>query len=61
MGYTGNVRLDDRNKSYRIVEFFDWQLTPRFGGQFRAVYQKDIRQGGADQNWLSSVCARPMH
>lgn len=53
LGYTGNVRLDDRNKSYRIVEFFDWQLTPRFGGQFQAVYQKDIRQGGAGQNWLS--------
>lgn len=53
LGYTGNVRLDDSNRSYRIVEFFDWQTTPRFGGQFQAVYQKDIRAGGRDQNWMS--------
>ena len=37
LGYTGNVKLDDSNKSYRIVEFFDWQVTPRFGGQVEAV------------------------
>lgn len=53
LGYTGNVLLDDRNKSYRLVEFFDWQLTPRFGGQAEAVYHKDLRPGGHDQNWIS--------
>jgi maltoporin len=53
LGYTGNVKLDDSNKSYRVVEFFDWQVTPRFGGQVEAVYQKDIRPDGSDQNWIS--------
>ncbi|MBV7514593.1 carbohydrate porin [Pseudomonas sp. PDM25] len=53
LGYTGNVKLDDSNKSYRVVEFFDWQVTPRFGGQIEAVYQKDIRSDGSDQNWIS--------
>jgi len=36
-----------------VVEFFDWQVTPRFGGQVEAVYQKDIRPDGGDQNWMS--------
>ncbi|WP_457493526.1 carbohydrate porin, partial [Streptomyces sp. P5_D11] len=53
LGYTGDVGLDDSNKSYRLVEFFDWQVTPRFGGQVEAVYQKDIRPDGNGQNWIS--------
>ena len=53
LGYTGDTGLDDSNKSYRLVEFFDWQITPRFGGQVQAVYQKDIRPDGVDQDWLS--------
>jgi len=53
LGYTGDPRLDTSSKSYRAVEFFDWQLTPRFGGQVEAVYQKDIRPDGQDQNWIS--------
>jgi maltoporin len=53
LGYTGDVGLDDSNKSYRLVEFFDWQVTPRFGGQIEAVYQKDIRPDGNGQNWIS--------
>ncbi|SDH33685.1 maltoporin [Pseudomonas flavescens] len=53
LGYTGNVGLDDNNKSYRVVEFFDWQVTSRFGGQFQALYQKDIRPDGNDQQWIS--------
>jgi maltoporin len=39
LGYTGDTRLDNSSKRYRIVEFFDWQVTPRFGGQIEAVYQ----------------------
>lgn len=53
LGFTGNVRLDDSSKRYRLVEFFDWQTTSRFGGQAAFVYQKDIRQQGRDQNWIS--------
>ena len=53
LGYTGNTALDKSSKSYRAVEFFDWQVTPRFGGQVEAVYQKDVRPGRQDQNWIS--------
>ncbi|WP_138738139.1 maltoporin [Pseudomonas sp. FSL W7-0098] len=53
LGYTGDFRLDNSSKRYRIVEFFDWQLTPRFGGQVEAVYQKDFRPDGGNQEWLS--------
>ncbi|MGE6991797.1 maltoporin [Pseudomonas sp. NPDC047961] len=60
LGYTGDVTLDESAKSWRIVEFFDWQVTPRFGGQFQAVYQKDTRQDGGDQDWIS-VGVRPVY
>ncbi|KAF1031931.1 MAG: Maltoporin [Pseudomonas sp.] len=53
LGYTGDTTLDRTSKSYRAVEFFDWQVTPRFGGQVEAVYQKDIRPGNQDQTWMS--------
>ena len=53
LGYTGNFKLDNSSKRYRIVEFFDWQVTPRFGGQIEAVYQKDFRPDGGNQEWLS--------
>ena len=44
LGYTGDVTLDNSAKSWRVVEYFDWQLTPRFGGQFQVVYQKEARR-----------------
>lgn len=53
LGYTGNTRLDNSSKRYRLVEFFDWQVTQRFGGQVEAVYQKDVRPQGGNQEWLS--------
>ena len=53
LGYTGDFRLDNSSKRYRIVEFFDWQVTPRFGGQVEAVYQKDFRPDGGNQECLS--------
>ena len=53
LGYTGDFRLDNSSKRYRVVEFFDWQVTPRFGGQIEAVYQKDFRPDGGNQEWLS--------
>ena len=60
LGYTGDVTLEESAKSWRGVEFFDWQVTPRFGGQFQVVYQKDKRQGGGDQDWIS-VGGRPVY
>jgi maltoporin len=60
LGYTGDVTLDESAKSWRVVEFFDWQVTPRFGGQLQVVYQKDKRQGGGDQDWIS-LGVRPVY
>lgn len=60
LGYTGDPTLDNSNQSWRVVEFFDWQVSPRFGGQFNIVYQKDKRSDGEDQNWLS-VGVRPVY
>jgi maltoporin len=53
LGYTGDPSLDNSSSSWRAVEFFDFQLTPRLGGQVQFIYQKDKRPDGADQNWLS--------
>ena len=53
LGYTGDVSLDRDARSWRLVEHFHWQLSPRFGGQLQAVYQKDKRPGAADQDWIS--------
>lgn len=60
LGYTGDPTLDRDNQSWRVVEYFDWQVTPRFGGQFQVVYQKDRRPDGGDQDWLS-VGVRPVY
>lgn len=60
LGYTGDTSLDQDNKTWRVVEFFDWQVTPKFGGQVQAVYQKDKKPGGADQDWIS-VGVRPVY
>ncbi|MFD2643627.1 maltoporin [Pseudomonas japonica] len=60
LGYTGDPALDNGNQSWRAVEYFDWQLTPRFGGQFQVVYQKDRRPDGNDQDWLS-LGVRPVY
>ena len=43
LGYTGDVTLDRDNQSYRLVEFFDWQATPRLGGQVQFVAQQLLR------------------
>ncbi len=60
LGYTGNTTLDKSSKSYRAVEFFDWQVTPRFGGQIEAVYQKDVRPGARTRTGCRSVCVLRM-
>lgn len=60
MGYTGNTKLDKDSKSWSMVEYFDWQTTERFGGQFQVVYQKDVRPDGDNSRWLS-MGVRPVY
>lgn len=60
LSYTGDASLDSSDKSWRVVEFVNWQLTPRFSGQVQFLYQKDTRPEGDDRNWIS-VGARPVY
>ncbi|TBU74657.1 maltoporin [Pseudomonas daroniae] len=60
LGYTGDPTLSSGNKSWRVVEFVTWDMTAKLSGQVQAVYQKDSRTDGADQNWIS-VGARPVY
>ncbi|HDS0918407.1 TPA: carbohydrate porin [Pseudomonas putida] len=60
LGYTGDSALDNSNQSWRLVEFFDWQVTRAFSGQFQVVYQNDTRSDGQNQKWLS-VGLRPIY
>ncbi|WP_090943663.1 maltoporin [Azotobacter beijerinckii] len=60
LGYTGDPTMDNDNKSWRLVNNLDWQVTSRFGGQLMAVYQKDIRPDGDDSRWLS-LGVRPVY
>lgn len=53
LGYTGDTSLSSNDSSWRVVEYFDWQLSPRFSGQLAAVYQKDKRSDGIDSEWMS--------
>ena len=60
LGTTGDVELNRSNRSWRLLDYFDWQVTPRFGGQFQVVTQRDYRDGGEKQDWIS-VGARPVY
>lgn len=53
LGSTGDNSLSSSDVSYRVLDFFDWQITPRWGGQVAAVYQKDRRPNGDDLRWTS--------
>ena len=53
LGSTGDIGTRRDSASYRLVEFFDWQIGPRWGGQLQFVYQTDKRDTG-DQHWLST-------
>lgn len=60
LGSTGDVGLDRDSASYRVVDYFDWQVSPRFGGQFQVVYQTDKRPNTDDQHW-ASIGARTVY
>jgi maltoporin len=53
LGSTGDPTLSSADVSYRVVDFFDWQISRYWGGQIAAVYQKDERPNGNDLRWTS--------
>ncbi|MDR6678831.1 maltoporin [Pseudomonas oryzihabitans] len=53
LGSTGDPTLSSADVSYRVVDFFDWQISRYWGGQVAAVYQKDKRPNGNDLRWTS--------
>lgn len=55
LSYTGDTTLSSEDKSWRIVEFFDAQLTDRFSTQAELIYQNDKREiSENDQEWFSA-------
>ncbi|SEQ62826.1 maltoporin [Azotobacter beijerinckii] len=54
LGYTGDTTLNRNNKTWRVVEYFDWQTTERFGGQFEFIYEKNINPDGPELRWMSA-------
>lgn len=60
LGFTGSESVGLKARTWRVVEYLQWQTTPRFGGGVQLVYQKDQRQGGGDQDWWS-VGVRPAY
>lgn len=60
LGYTGNESVGPQARTWRVVEYLQWQTTRRFGGGVQLVYQKDQRRDGGDQEWWS-VGIRPTY
>ena len=60
LGFTGSESVGLEARTWRIVQYLQWQTTPRFGGGVQLVYQKDHRRDGDDQDWLS-VGVRPAY
>lgn len=44
LGPIGPTDYDKGSASFRVVEFFDWQATRRFGSQFQMIYPRDKRR-----------------
>lgn len=59
MGTTGDILLGNQDWSWRLLDALDWQMG-RWGGQIAAIYQKDRRQDGTNQDWLS-LGVRPVY
>lgn len=60
LGFTGSESVGREARTWRIVEYLQWQTTPRFGGGVQLVYQKDQRRDGGNQDWFS-VGIRPTY
>ncbi len=60
LGYTGTLTNDNRYKSFRVLDAFDWQATQNFSGQVVGIYQRDIAPSGGSQSWVS-MGVRPVY
>ncbi|SDS65597.1 maltoporin [Halopseudomonas xinjiangensis] len=60
LGYTGSEDVGPQARTWRILEYLQWQTTPRFGGAVKLLYQRDKRRDGGDQDWWS-VGVRPTY
>ena len=54
LGYTGDVRLDRENTSFRVLDVVDWQSSNKlFNGQAQVLYQINDYSQQDDMKWLS--------
>ena len=60
LSYTGTLTNDNRYKSLRFLDAFDWQATRDFGGQLLGLYERDIAPSGASLTWVS-MGIRPVY
>ncbi|MBW5412329.1 hypothetical protein [Pseudomonas sp. MAG002Y] len=44
LGSTGPTGYNKGSVSFRVVEFFDWQVAQCFGSQFQMIYPRDKRR-----------------
>lgn len=58
-GQVGNITDDSNVTRTRILDHLWWQVTPQFGGEAVAVYQRDELPGG-NETW-TMVGARPSY
>ncbi|CAH2787335.1 MAG: Maltoporin (maltose/maltodextrin high-affinity receptor, phage lambda receptor protein) [uncultured Caballeronia sp.] len=59
LSYTGMLTDDNRYKSFRVLDAFDWQATRDFSGQVVGIYQRDIAPTRS-QTWVS-MGIRPVY
>ena len=60
LSYTGTLTNDNRYKSFRVLDAFDWQMTRDFGGQLLGLYERDIAPSGGSLTWVS-MGIRPVY
>lgn len=55
LGSTGPLSADRDIGRARLVEAFDWQASPRFGGQLMLVVQRDDSPAGQQDWWSAGI------
>ncbi|OTG86319.1 maltoporin [Acinetobacter sp. ANC 4558] len=61
LSYTGDIALSHIDKSFRIVEYIDGQITENLSAQAEVIYQKDYRENAEDKQSWYSVGVRPVY
>ncbi|MBF6799077.1 carbohydrate porin [Acinetobacter baumannii] len=61
LSYTGDTSLSSKDKSWRVVEFIDGQITENFSAQAELIYQKDEREEASNEQEWYSVGVRPVY